>query len=46
LLPFRDSSDHHVSRCENGKSKRLLALVKLLKMLDRHPDLLDEISVA
>ncbi|MBP7970742.1 MAG: type II toxin-antitoxin system MqsA family antitoxin, partial [Aquaspirillum sp.] len=28
---------------ENGKTKPSLALVKLLKLLDRHPDLLDEI---
>ena len=31
------------SRYENGKTKPSLALVKLLKMLDRHPDLLNEI---
>lgn len=31
------------SRYENGKTKPSLALVKLLKMLDRHPDLLDEV---
>jgi HTH-type transcriptional regulator/antitoxin MqsA len=31
------------SRYENGKTKPSLALVKLLKVLDRHPDLLDEI---
>jgi hypothetical protein len=31
---------------ENGKTKPPLALVKLLKVLDRHPDLLDEIKVA
>lgn len=31
------------SRYENGKTKPPLALVKLLKVLDRHPDLLDEI---
>jgi HTH-type transcriptional regulator / antitoxin MqsA len=34
------------SRYENGKTKPPLALVKLLKVLDRHPDLLDEIRVA
>jgi len=34
------------SRYENGKTKPPLALVKLLKVLDRHPDLLDEIKVA
>jgi HTH-type transcriptional regulator / antitoxin MqsA len=33
------------SRYENGKTKPPLALVKLLKVLDRHPDLLDEIRV-
>jgi HTH-type transcriptional regulator / antitoxin MqsA len=31
------------SRYENGKIKPPLALVKLLKLLDRHPDLLAEI---
>jgi HTH-type transcriptional regulator / antitoxin MqsA len=31
------------SRYENGKTKPSLALVKLLKVLDRHPDLLDEV---
>lgn len=34
------------SRYENGKTRPPLALVKLLKVLDRHPDLLDEIKVA
>jgi HTH-type transcriptional regulator/antitoxin MqsA len=32
------------SRYENGKTKPPLALVKLLKVLDRHPDLLDEVK--
>lgn len=31
------------SRYENGKTKPPLALVKLLKVLDRHPDLLQEV---
>ena len=31
------------SRYENGKTKPPLALVKLLKVLDRHPDLLEEV---
>ena len=31
------------SRYENGKTKPPLALVKLFKVLDRHPDLLAEI---
>ncbi|OIQ76664.1 antitoxin MqsA [mine drainage metagenome] len=31
------------SRYENGKTKPSLALVKLLKVLDRHPDLLAEV---
>jgi HTH-type transcriptional regulator/antitoxin MqsA len=31
------------SRYENGKTKPPLALVKLLKVLERHPDLLEEI---
>ena len=34
------------SRYENGKTKPPLALVKLLKVLDRHPDLLTEIRVS
>jgi HTH-type transcriptional regulator / antitoxin MqsA len=32
------------SRYENGKTKPPLALVKLLKLLDRHPDLLHEVK--
>lgn len=31
------------SRYENGKTKPPLALVKLFRLLDRHPDLLDEV---
>ena len=34
------------SRYENGKTKPPLALLKLLKVLDRHPDLLNEIRTA
>lgn len=34
------------SRYENGKTKPPLALVKLFKLLDRHPDLLDELRAA
>lgn len=34
------------SRYENGKTRPPLALVKLLKVLDRHPDLLDEVKAA
>lgn len=34
------------SRYENGKTKPPLALVKLLKVLDHHPDLLNEIRAA
>lgn len=34
------------SRYENGKTKPSLALVKLLKVLDRHPDLLAEVRSA
>ncbi len=30
-------------RYENGKTKPALALVKLFKLLDRHPDLLNEV---
>ena len=32
------------SRYESGKTKPSLALVKLLKVLDRHPDLLNEVK--
>jgi HTH-type transcriptional regulator/antitoxin MqsA len=46
LLPFRDGGDHPFSRYEKGKTKPPLALVKLLKVLDRHPDLLEEVKVA
>ncbi len=31
------------SRYENGKTKPPVALIKLLKLLDRHPNLIDEI---
>ncbi|HEY0684251.1 MAG TPA: type II toxin-antitoxin system MqsA family antitoxin [Steroidobacter sp.] len=34
------------SRYENGKTKPPLALIKLLKVLDRHPELLDEVRAA
>jgi HTH-type transcriptional regulator/antitoxin MqsA len=34
------------SRYENGKTKPSLALVKLLKVLDRHPDLLNEVKAS
>lgn len=34
------------SRYENGTTKPPLALVKLLKLLERHPDLLDEVRAA
>ncbi|MDD2686338.1 MAG: type II toxin-antitoxin system MqsA family antitoxin [Gallionella sp.] len=34
------------SRYENGKTKPPLSLVKLLKLLDHHPALLDEIRAA
>lgn len=34
------------SRSKNGKTKQPLALVKLLKVLDRHPDLLNEVRMA
>ena len=42
MLPFHDSGGHAFPRYENGKTKPLLALVKLFKMLDRNPDLLEE----
>ncbi|ALQ97847.1 type II toxin-antitoxin system MqsA family antitoxin [Xylella fastidiosa] len=32
------------SRYENGKTKPPLSLVKLFKLLDRHPDLLNEVK--
>ena len=35
-----------LSRYENGKTKPPLALVKLLKVLDRHPDLLSEVKTS
>ena len=34
------------SRFENGKTKPPLALVKLLKVLDRHPELLKEVRAS
>ena len=34
------------SRYENGKTRPPLALVKLLKVLDRHPELLGEVRAA
>ena len=34
------------SRYENGKTKPPLALVKLLKVLDRHPELMSEVRAA
>lgn len=34
------------SRYETGKTKPPLALVKLLKVLDRHPELLNEVRTA
>ena len=34
------------SRYELGKNKPPLSLVKLLKVLERHPELLDEIRTA
>ena len=34
------------SRYENGKTKPPLALIKLLKLLDRHPELLSEVRAA
>jgi HTH-type transcriptional regulator/antitoxin MqsA len=34
------------SRYENGKTTPPLALVKLLKVLERHPELLDEVRTA
>ncbi len=34
------------SRYENGKTKPPLALVKLLRVLDRHPELLGEVRLA
>ena len=34
------------SRYETGKTRPPLSLVKLLKVLERHPDLLDEVRLA
>lgn len=34
------------SHYENGKTRPPLALVKLFKLLDRHPELLDELTIA
>lgn len=34
------------SRYERGKAKPSLALVKLLKVLDRHPELINEVKAA
>jgi HTH-type transcriptional regulator / antitoxin MqsA len=34
------------SRYENGKTKPPLSLVKLLRVLERHPDLLREVRAA
>lgn len=34
------------SRYENGKTRPPLALVKLLKVLDRHPELLGEVKAS
>ncbi|NYE23481.1 type II toxin-antitoxin system MqsA family antitoxin [Pigmentiphaga litoralis] len=34
------------SRYETGRTKPPMALIKLLKVLDRHPELLDEIRTA
>ena len=34
------------SRYENGKTRPPLALVKLLRVLDRHPDLMSEVRAA
>ena len=44
----RDIATAHnaFSRYENGKTRPPLALVKLLKVLDRHPDLLNEVRMA
>jgi HTH-type transcriptional regulator/antitoxin MqsA len=38
-----DGGPNAFSRYENGKTKPPLALVKLLMVLDRHPDLLNEV---
>ena len=34
------------SRYENGKTEPPLALIKRLKLLDRHPELLNEVRTA
>lgn len=35
---------HEPEAAEVGKTKPLLALVKLFRLLDRHPDLLNEVK--
>ena len=35
-----------LSRYENGKTKPTVSLVKLLKVLERHPELLQEVRAA
>ena len=41
-----DGGVNAFSRYENGKTKLSLTLVKLLKVLDPHPDLLFEVRTA
>ncbi|HEX4509565.1 MAG TPA: type II toxin-antitoxin system MqsA family antitoxin [Burkholderiaceae bacterium] len=43
---WRGTAQDASRRYENGKTKPSLALVKLLRVLDRHPELLDEVRVA
>lgn len=38
--------DNAFSRYENGKTQPPKSLVKLLRLLDRHPELLDEVRAA
>ncbi|MFZ1087343.1 MAG: type II toxin-antitoxin system MqsA family antitoxin [Terracidiphilus sp.] len=46
LVPLCDSGGLTFSHNENGRTKPPLALVKLVKVLGCHPNLLDEIKVA
>jgi HTH-type transcriptional regulator/antitoxin MqsA len=38
--------DNAFSRYENGKTKPPLALLKLLALLEKHPELLNEVRAA
>lgn len=46
VRPAKQGGVNAFSRYETGKTRPPLALVKLLKLLDRHPELLDEVRAA